>query len=247
MRKKFKIGLLATIDSPLLPQIINSLLLKSLNDIVVICDKKTMSKKDKNIWHERTNGQFSSSKKWNPDIFSFENEYIPYYFVNNHNSISTIEIINSLDIDILVNAGTPRKLLKEVLSATFYGVLNIHPGVLPRYRGCSAVEWAIFNDDKVGNTAHIMSEDYDGGPVIEIETYNFPKDSDYVSIRSEIYARGFEMTGKILKKIYLKEIKTRDFCAQDESEAMYWKPIPEPKFKVVVDKLSAGNYVYQNA
>ena len=59
MKKKFRIGLLTTVESPLLPFFINRILIEKLNDIVVICDSKTISDKDRKIWLERTNETFT--------------------------------------------------------------------------------------------------------------------------------------------------------------------------------------------
>ena len=59
MKKKFKIGLLSTIDNPLLPLYISSLISQDLRDLIVICDSKEISKRDRRIFLRRTNGDFS--------------------------------------------------------------------------------------------------------------------------------------------------------------------------------------------
>ena len=182
MKKKFRIGLLTTVESPLLPFFIDRILIEKLNDIVVICDSKTISDKDKKIWLERTSGAFDLGKYKKINIYKFDAEKIPFYFVKNHNHKNSIQLVKSLKLDVLLNAGTPRKLSKNVLKSTRHGVINVHPGLLPEYRGCSAVEWAIYNDKKVGNTTHFMTEEYDEGPIIKSESYNFLPDDDYKSI-----------------------------------------------------------------
>ena len=76
-------------------------------------------------------------------------------------------------VDCFLNAGTQRKLSKDFLAIASNGIINIHPGILPDYRGCSCVEWALLNNDMIGNTAHFMDLNYDTGPIIEIEKYTF--------------------------------------------------------------------------
>ena len=123
--------------------------------------------------------------------------------------------------------------------------MNVHPGILPEYRGCSAVEWAIFNDDKVGNTAHFMTEGYDEGPIIQSEWYEFPKDADYKSIRVRVYRDGCVLAGKALRVIRDSKMTPCDGVAQDESKARYWDPIPEDKFNNVLRIIENGEFLYQ--
>ena len=59
-------------------------------------------------------------------------------------------------IDLLVNAGTPRILKSNLLKAPSIGVINCHPGILPDFRGCTCVEWAIYLDQPIGNTVHLI-------------------------------------------------------------------------------------------
>ncbi len=241
----FKIGILTTIEEPLLPFYISALSAQGLKDLAIICDSKTASKKDKKIWIERTNGIFEKDNNGLQNIYRFSSLIPPFYFVDSHNGKPTIELIRKHKIKCLLNAGTPRKLSINVLQSTQHGVVNIHPGVLPSYRGCSAVEWAIFNDDKVGNTAHFMTEDYDEGPIISTECYDFQKDTDYVSIRVKVHQEGCLLAGRALKVIKKTLMKPSDGIAQDKSKAQYWDPIPDKKFKAVLSKLLKQEYRYQ--
>lgn len=245
MTEKFNIGLLSTINSFILPWQIKEILKQNLFNIFVICDSKIMSEKDRNIWLDRTNGELDNISVGGIQIFDFEDHKIPFYFVNNHNSENTFKLIKFLSLDILFNAGTPRKLNKHILNSTTHGVLNVHPGILPKYRGCSAVEWAIYNDDKVGNTAHFMTEGYDEGNIIDIEWYKFPKNINYSNIRVKVYKEGFIFAGKSLKKIKENNMIPSDGLRQDETKANYWKPIPTNKFEVVKEKIKNNNFLYQ--
>lgn len=244
MKDKFRVGILSTIDNPLLPLFIESILCQEINNIVVICDEKKISIKDKKIWKHRTGEFFKSYETGDKNIYA--NRYLetPFYFVKNHNSNFTQQLINSLSINVLLNAGTPRKLSKEILQSAPYGVVNVHPGLLPEYRGCSAVEWAIFNNNKIGNTAHFMTEGYDEGPIIKRECYEFPKGSNYQFIRTKVYMEAGVLAAKALKKIKTFNIKPTDGIDQDERYAKYWSPIPEDKFKKVLEKLIKGDYIF---
>ncbi len=245
MKNSFKIALLSTYDHPLLHLYINAVIEQKFNDIVVICDRDQFSKKNKDLWLQRTGGAIVRDENFIEDMERKINTKIPFYFVDNHNDKKTLDLINLLSINVLLNAGTPRKLKREILNASIHGVVNIHPGELPKYRGCSAVEWSIFYEDKVCNTAHFMSEDYDNGSIICSEYYEFSKEATYESIRTKVYQKGCILAGKALKIILQKRIRPDDGIPQDEKKAKYRKPITDDKFREVIKKINLKKYKYQ--
>ncbi len=245
MNSFFRVGILTTIDQPLLPFYIESILCQKINNIIVICDSKTISDKDKKIWNERTGGVFKKEDGENANIYQMEEAKIPFYFVNNHNDNKTLNLIDSLSVSVLLNAGTPRKLNQNIFSNVKHGCINVHPGLLPFYRGCCAVEWALFNDDKIGNTAHFINKKYDEGNIITSEWYKFSKDTDYQSIRTRVYKEGISLAGRVLREVLDKNMLPTDGIRQDPYSAKYWNPIPDDKFKTVLKKVSEGKYRYQ--
>ena len=243
--KQLTFGLLSTIDNPLLTFFINSIVAEGLINIVVLLDLKPTTKKDKGIWEERTGGYFEKVDVGKESILGGAPLQIPFYFVRNHNDDSTLEIITTQGIDCLFNAGTPRKISQNVIQSVKYGVINVHPGLLPQYRGSSAVEWAIFNDEKIGNTAHFMDEGYDSGPIITSEWYEFPADASYQAIRVRVYRDGCVLAGKVLRTINDFKMTPNDGLIQDENEARYLDPIPDDKFAEVLNKIENERYAYQ--
>lgn len=61
-----------------------------------------------------------------------------------------------------------RKLIpKNILSLAKKGCMNLHPSLLPKYRGVNSVPWAIINNEKwTGFTFHYMDEYFDTGKII---------------------------------------------------------------------------------
>lgn len=245
MSDQIKIGLLSTIDHPLLPFFISSIASQGLNKIIVIVDSKTESEKDRRIWNERTGGAFERVDGGKASIYSLCSLRIPFFFVENHNDDDSLSIIMGEKVDCLFNAGTPRRVSKRIIESVPHGVVNVHPGLLPRYRGCSAVEWAIFNDEKIGNSAHFMDEGYDTGNIIHSEWYEFPTDADYQSIRVRVYRDGCVLAGKVLKCINKTRMTPNDGLVQDSKNGKYWSPIPDEKFRNVLQKIEAREYKYQ--
>ena len=72
-------------------------------------------------------------------------------------------------VDLVVGAGYMRVLSPAFLEA-FPAVLNVHPSLLPRFRGLRAVERALeAGVEETGVTVHFMVEEVDAGPVVAQE------------------------------------------------------------------------------
>jgi phosphoribosylglycinamide formyltransferase-1 len=73
------------------------------------------------------------------------------------------------DVDLVVGAGYMR-VLSPVFLERFPAVLNVHPSLLPAFKGLRAVERALeAGVEKTGVTVHYMVEEVDAGPVVAQE------------------------------------------------------------------------------
>ena len=231
-------GILSTIDSPLLGYFIKSLITQNCNINAVILDSNTSPEKELKIHTERT-----ADKMPLLPIYDFEKFKIPFYFVKNHNSNFSLKLIRDLNLNLLLNAGTPRILNKKILSSVDIGILNCHPGLLPQYRGCTCVEWAIYNDDQVGNTLHFMTERVDDGQIIKKEALKFSKFDKYEDIRVKVYKSGLKLMSKTIKDIQQKKIKIKN--NENQEKGKYYPIIDKKRMNVVINKINKGNYIFQ--
>ncbi len=79
------------------------------------------------------------------------------------------ERVAQYDVGLVVGAGYMRVLTPAFLER-FPAVINVHPSLLPRFRGLSAVRRALEAGVKeTGVTVHFMVEEVDAGPVISQE------------------------------------------------------------------------------
>ena len=141
-------------------------------------------------------------------------------------------LISDNGIDIIIQAGGGFIYTNDMIASTNIGVINVHPGKLPEYRGCSVPEWAIYNKDDVIITAHMIDEGIDTGPVITYLKYDFCKSKSYVEFRAKLY----EACAKVLvNALKLIEISSLDkiIKVQDERKARYWKSIDDSKLDEV--------------
>jgi methionyl-tRNA formyltransferase len=236
---ELRIGILTTIDCPILPIHLDAIKRIGFRDIVVICDNKVTNPHDIEIWTDRTGGLVGEYGLQERTVELLADLNAPVFFVSNHNSSQCIDLIESQGINVLINSGTPRKLSTLLLNTTEFGVVNVHPGVLPKYRGSCAVEWSIFNDDKIGNTVHFMDEGYDSGPIIEVEAIDWSAGDSYHQIRSDIYVRSGPLIASALNRISIGEINMSTAQKQDNLLSQYWKPIEPEYLKIVMQKITS--------
>jgi len=79
------------------------------------------------------------------------------------------ERVASHSVELVVGAGYMR-VLSPVFLERFPAVLNVHPSLLPRFRGLGAVERALESGvEETGVTVHFMVEEVDAGPVVAQE------------------------------------------------------------------------------
>ena len=83
--------------------IVCALLQRGVRIDAVILDAKGFGENAQKIHDERTAGRLPRVPV---DDFK-EDEWLPYYFVKTHSSVACAELVNTLDLDILVNARVP--------------------------------------------------------------------------------------------------------------------------------------------
>lgn len=70
-------------------------------------------------------------------------------------------------IDVFVVASYGKIIPEDIITLPPHGTLNVHPSLLPRYRGASPVQSTILNDDKkTGVTIISIDSEMDHGPIV---------------------------------------------------------------------------------
>ena len=236
-----RVALLCAAESPLGGYYVESFQRVGFMPACIVVDRKGWSEKDVAIHAERTGGRLPALT-----IESMRDRLhgaCEVVFVENHNSPEGIRALIDRGCEIVANGGTPR-ILKQAFLASFEAVINCHPGMLPKYRGCTCVEWAVFNDDPVGNTAHLMTEGIDEGAIIRSEALPLSAGDDYASTRVKIYLHACDLLARVTREVALRQIDVTALPPQPAGT--YWKPIEPEKLEQVVSKLKAGRYRYQS-
>ena len=90
---------------------------------------------------------------------------VPHCYVNAKDEEKMIELFRVWRVDLIVLAGYMR-VIKDP-DAFPVPIINVHPSLLPKYKGLHAVEQAIDSgDEETGCTVHYVNEELDGGEII---------------------------------------------------------------------------------
>ena len=91
---------------------------------------------------------------------------IPHCYVHYKNEDKMIELFDEYNVDLIILAGYMRVLKKP--NEFSCPIINVHPSLLPKYKGLHAVEQAMESGDKItGCTVHYVNEVLDGGEIIK--------------------------------------------------------------------------------
>jgi len=90
---------------------------------------------------------------------------IPHCYVSAKEEDKMVELFRVWRVDYIILAGYMRIIKNpDAFSAP---LINVHPSLLPKYKGLHAVEQALDSGDKVtGCTVHYVNEELDGGEII---------------------------------------------------------------------------------
>lgn len=124
--------------------------------------------------------------------------------------------------DLFIVAAYGKILPKRVLNIPKYGALNVHPSLLPKYRGPSPVQAAILNgDEETGVSIMLMDEKIDHGAIVANTKYQILDTKySYTELHTKLAELGAELLIKTTPDWVTGNIKP---VPQDDSRASYTK------------------------
>ena len=147
------------------------------------------------------------------------------------------QITNFQKIDLALVYAYGDLIPKEILSLPKYGFWNIHPSLLPKYRGPSPIATPLINGDKTtGVTIIKMDEEIDHGPIIAQESCTI-KDTYYrPDLEKKLTNLGFEMFKKTIKNSH-NSLNSLNLKIQDHGLATYTKKLSKQDGFIEFNKL----------
>ncbi|GEM_PF-461290 len=199
----------------------------------VVFEGDAYAERDRAIVAERTGGLYAP-------LFlgdALGNTAPRIHYVKDHGSAACEELLAALDPGVLILGGTA-VLSERILRKARKGVLNCHPGILPGYRGCSCVEWAILNDDPVGATCHLATAKIDSGPIIYQADMPVRRGEGYAQVRTRMIAHQRDVMVGGLRRFLEKQ----DGWPEPQGKAVYRQSMGPDDVAKVREKLERDLY-----
>ncbi|MDR2336723.1 MAG: methionyl-tRNA formyltransferase [Candidatus Nomurabacteria bacterium] len=157
-----------------------------------------------------------SRKKKTPMIIEKANQHhIPLIFANTTPNLA--EILANLNAEIGILSSFGKIVTQSIIDIFPNGILNVHPSLLPKYRGTTPIETAILNGDKtVGVSVMKLVAKMDAGVIYAQRKIEIGKDNTKDEIYEKLATAGAEMTNQVLND-FDEIIPTK----QDETKATY--------------------------
>ena len=129
---------------------------------------------------------------------------------------------------------------KAVLDIPKFGTINVHPSLLPKYRGASPVEATLLNDDKTtGVTIQKMAKKLDAGDIIAVEKTNILPNETTIELRARLITIGAQLLVNILPAYEKGEIIP---TPQDGTKATYAGKIKKEEGCISLDAPAQENW-----
>ena len=144
---------------------------------------------------------------------------IPVFQPGTLRSPEAVAELRAFAPDVIVVAAYGRILPAAVLNLPRFGCLNLHPSLLPTYRGPSPVVGALLaGDDTTGVTLMLLDEGMDTGPIIAQRTRVVAPHDDAVSLTAALFSDGSDLLLQNLGDWMAGSIKPHP---QDDARATY--------------------------
>lgn len=179
-----------------------------------------------------------TGNKWHPPIIPPTCER---FVCDKLSDPDLLAFIKDNEIDLIVQGGVGI-LKQEILTAPKIGIINVHPGALPAYRGNSCPEWQLIHGKPIVATAHLIDEGIDTGPVVSAAEMTLLPHWTYEDIRANIYAHCARVLLEALAIFNDWDGLELGLVAakQPDIGAVYRQPVPSEKLAALKTALANG-------
>lgn len=157
-------------------------------------------------------------KAQNITTLSFEsNPLKPWLYKDEQQVIDTLQSIRP---DLLISASYGQKIPWETIQKAPHGGINVHPSLLPRWRGGDPVPWAILTGDhQIGVSIVTLSEKFDEGKIIAQKKIPISANDTSDPLRTKLFVLGAELLVRLLPDHIRGAIKGTSQQSKDEPQA----------------------------
>ncbi len=130
---------------------------------------------------------------------------IPHVHIKSKNEELIIDVMKAWKVDLIILAGWMRIISPRLINSFPNKIINVHPSLLPKYKGLHAVEQAMESGDKVtGCTVHYVTEELDSGKIIIQGEVSIHKKDTVESLTKKIQRKEYALLPVAIQQ--LKEL-----------------------------------------
>ena len=127
---------------------------------------------------------------------------IPHTQISSKQEQVIIDIMKAWKVDLIVLAGWMRIVSPKLINAFPNKIINLHPSMLPKYKGLHAIERALESGDNVtGVSVHYVNEELDGGEIIIQEEVPILPEDDLESLTKAIQRKEYAILPSAIEHV----------------------------------------------
>jgi len=168
---------------------------------------------------------------------------LPYVSASSLSGLNSKSLILNHKSDIAVVADFGLIIPKGILNSFPKGIINIHPSLLPKYRGPSPVQTAIINGEKITGVSIIkIDETVDHGPILGQIKETILDTDTAKALYERLFAKGTYLLLKVLKQYHDGVLNP---IAQNHSKATFTQPLTRQDGYIDVSKFEIRNSKFE--
>lgn len=135
------------------------------------------------------------------------------------NDPESIQIIQNTEANLAILLSYGTMIPQEILDSFPLGIINIHPSLLPKYRGPSPVQTALLNgDQETGVSIMLLTKEMDAGPIIVQKKIAINIDDNHETLNNKLFSLGNKLLMNNLEKYIQGKIQAH---SQDNNQVTF--------------------------
>lgn len=172
-----------------------------------------------------------------PPVKEFALKYnLKFYTPENLKEKEFIEKIKEFSPDIGIVVAFGKIIPKELIEVPHLGFINVHPSLLPKYRGAAPINWAIIKGEKkTGISVQFISEKLDAGDIIYQKEVEIEEEDTAGTLTEKLQRLSAEILIEVIEMIKNNNYKR---ISQNEDLATYAPSLKKEDCRICWNKTS---------
>lgn len=155
---------------------------------------------------------------------------VPTFAPENASEETFVAQMAALAPDLIVVASFGQFLKKNLLAVPRLGTINVHPSLLPKYRGASPIQWALANGEiETGVSVLFVTPKMDAGDLLAQARFPIAAEDTFCTLEPKLAAKGTDLLLRVLDDF---RAGTPHPVPQDEAQATFARKLAKEDGRV---------------